>query len=77
MILKSCGEWIFIETEQASRNGIIMKADNKGKCVSASFDYKELIGKTVYFDNTGTAYQTIGNITVVPFSRIYGYEVMS
>jgi hypothetical protein len=54
-----------------------MKADNKGKCVSASFDYKELIGKTVYFDNTGTAYQTIGNITVVPFSRIYGYEVMS
>ena len=35
MMLKGCGEWILIETEQASRSGIIMKADNKGKCLSA------------------------------------------
>jgi len=75
MMLKGCGEWILIETEQASRSGIVMKSDNKGKCLSTSDDYKYLIGKTVYFDNTGTKYQTIGNLTVVPFNRIYGYEV--
>ncbi len=76
MMLKGCGEWILIETEHTSRSGIVIKSDNKGKCLSASADYKYLIGKIVYFDNTGTKYQTIGNLTVVPFSRIYGYEVL-
>tara|TARA_R110000850_G_scaffold275895_1_gene416183 strand:- start:295 stop:522 length:228 start_codon:yes stop_codon:yes gene_type:complete len=75
MILKGCGEWILIEIQQQTSGGIIIKSDNKGKCLSASDEYRYLIGKIVYFDNTGTKYQTIGNLTVVPFSRIYGYEV--
>jgi len=75
MILRGCGEWILIETQQQSSSGIIMKSDNKGTCLSASDDYNYLIGATVYFDNTGNQYQTIGNLKVVPFSRIYAYEV--
>ena len=76
-MLKGCGEWILIETEQQSRSGIIMKADNKGTCLSASEEYTYLIGATVYFDNTGNQYQTIGNLKVVPFKRIYAYEVVA
>jgi len=76
MILRGCGDWILVETEQTSRSsGIISKADNKGKCLSTSKEYEYLVGNTVYFDNTGTKYQMIGNLTVVPFSRIYAYEV--
>ena len=75
MILRGCGEWILIKNEQASRSsGIVSKADNKGLCMSASEGYEYLIGNTVYFDNTGTQYQMIGTLTVVPFAKIYAYE---
>ena len=54
MILRGCGDWILVETEQTSRSsGIISKADNKGKCLSTSKEYEYLVGNTVYFDNTG------------------------
>ena len=43
MILRGCGEWILIETQQQSSSGIIMKSDNKGTCLSASDDYNYLI----------------------------------
>jgi len=76
LILRGCGDWILVETEQTSRSsGIISKADNKGKCLSTSKEYEYLVGNTVYFDNTGTKYQMIGTLTVVPFSKIYAYEV--
>ena len=76
MILRGCGDWILVKTEQTSRSsGIISKADNKCKCLSTSKEYEYLVGNTVYFDNTGTRYQMIGNLTVVPFSKIYAYEV--
>lgn len=75
MILRGCGEWILVKSEETSRSsGIVSKADNKGQCLSASPDYEYLVGKTVYFDNTGTKYQMIGALTVVPFAKIYAYE---
>jgi len=75
MILRGCGDWILVQSEQTSRSsGIVSKADNKGQCLSTSSDYEYLVGKTVYFDNTGTKYQMIGSLTVVPFAKIYAYE---
>ena len=58
-------------------NAIISKSDNKGVCVSASEEHSNLIIAIVYFDNTGTQYQKVGDLTVVPFVRIYCYEVVS
>lgn len=76
MILRGCGDWVLVETEQTSRSsGIVSKSDNKGQCLSTSKEYEYLVGNTVYFDNTGTKYQMIGSLTVVPFSKIYAYEV--
>ena len=76
MILRGCGDWILVKNEQSNRSsGIVSKADNKGLCMSASEDYEYLVGNIVYFDNTGTQYQMIGTLTVVPFSKIYAFEV--
>tara|TARA_R110002153_G_scaffold207738_1_gene360487 strand:- start:7 stop:234 length:228 start_codon:yes stop_codon:yes gene_type:complete len=73
----ACGDWVLIQTEQTSSFGIISKSDNKGVCVSASEEHSYLIDAIVYFDNTGTQYQKVGDLTVVPFARIYCFEVVA